>query len=152
MNPLVARAAATEKTIAMFTMRVDEWGVSDCVMRTLAHLQNMGHTRHPLANSKWTNEEQALRAFAKACKRAGVELGMGNLITACGLLPIGPLDLLVGDLVGIPADEPWGLAMGVYAGNQQALASVGMQDGSKLITVGSSSVAVCGWRVEPCLK
>lgn len=151
MTPaLVARQRATEKTVQKFLGQTVEWGVSDCIIIGITHLKNMGHKRPPLANATWHNEKQALRAMYRALKTAGLEGGMADLVTACGFEPISPLETLIGDLIGLPADLPWDIGMGIYTGNRQVLGSVPLADGSWRVVNGSAEIATHAWRLNPC--
>lgn len=151
-HPLVARALATEKTVAKFSGQPVEWGLSDCVSIGISHMKNMGLKPPPLANSVWGSEKQALRALSNASRKAGLARpSLAELLNSCGLLEINPLEALVGDFLGAPADQPWDIALGVCAGAQQMLASVSLADGSWRVVVGTADVANRAWRLNPCL-
>lgn len=152
-NLLNLRASAAEATVKEFDQRPFVWGETDCAMVVLQHFKNLGHeTRFLRGVTPWSTEKGALRAL--------LALGVRDLATAMdntGFERIAPTRLLNGDVVGLPGEDPWTIALGVYVGNQRALSpALGFMMVGNLpmewTKPEGEKVPTLAWRVDPCLK
>jgi hypothetical protein len=137
MATLVQRVAAVELTQAEYQDRAYALGDRDCLTLAAYHLTALGRP-DPLAQVRdYDSPSSAIRALRKA--------GFENLevaVSAQGLARIGLASALVGDLVALPADRPFDVALGVHLGGGHALAFC-----NGVCLVGSAGAALFAWRV-----
>ncbi|WP_407698081.1 DUF6950 family protein [Stakelama tenebrarum] len=111
---MVDRRDATRRTMDRFLGRPHALGSADCGKMGIFQLRQMGKRPRIGAGGTWKSRLGAVR-FMNA---------HGGSMAACldgwGLPRILPAEALIGDLIEMPGEAPFG-AMVVYLGNQSAL-------------------------------
>lgn len=97
---LIRRRLATEKTMAKFRSRAFDWKAgATCVHLARFHLRAMGHRVETLPTIRGPI------GAARALKERGWDDVAAMLDGQASLMRIAPLQMLVGDLAVLPADE-----------------------------------------------
>jgi len=140
-TPLERRVVATQKTLDDWKDRPFDWATgSTCLRLAVEHLRRMGY-RPPL--SRAGTFKTALGAKG-ALARAGVG-NLGEAVDLLGLEHIAPAMAIVGDLVELPGEAPFG-ALTVALGNGRVL---GFHQDAPGCCVLQPQEFVTAWRVNP---
>ena len=134
---LLRRVAAAQATLDRFRARPFRFGTHDCARMVAFHLRRLGH---PVRLAKAGSYRSTLGAA-----RALRALGSGSLAEALdrhGLARIAPAAAIVGDIVELPGEPPFG-ALAVVMGNGRALAY--HQDAEGAVVV-QPTAYVAAWR------
>ena len=115
------RARITQDTLDHFQDKPFVWHSRDCGALASHHARACG------------KEVPTPRPYktARGALRAIRELGHSNLEALVDSLfePIAPAFALPGDLIAVPASEEWGVALGLYLGNERLMAFADRGDG-----------------------
>ena len=96
---LVARVAATNKTMAKYRGRAFDWKAkATCIHLARTQLRNMGHKPPPIP--AFTSALGAKRAMT-----AGGYQSVADIFDQLGLQRIAPAAMLVGDLAMLPGED-----------------------------------------------
>lgn len=115
-DQLQKRAAATQATIDRFLGKPLRWGVNDCVRMARFHLGRMDIHPEILKGVRYRSERGAILALR------GTDCpDLQAAVDASGLAPIPAAMAWTGDLVALPAPDPWGVALFVSVGNGRLL-------------------------------
>jgi hypothetical protein len=141
LTPLERRAAAVQILLDEWKDRPFSWSErATCARMVAEHLRRMGY-RPPLA--KAGNYKTALGA-RRALERLGVA-SLGEALDAMKLERIAPAAALVGDVVEIPGEPPFG-CLTIAAGNGRA---IGFHEEAEGVAVMQPVEFIAAWRVEP---
>lgn len=156
MKKLTDRAEIAQAAYDRFNGRPFAWGDRDCAQLVKFVVMRAGHP-NPLKGAKdYAGELGAVRALKAALKTVGAPGtgNMGDVLDGLGYRRLeSPAFALPGDLIGMQADQPWGLAMAVAMGNGKALAYAPDPEsgehvafvGDALVTRDGVTPAVCAW-------
>lgn len=156
MQKLTDRAAIAQAAHDRFNGRPFAWGERDCAQLVKFVVMRAGHP-NPLKGAKdYSGEVGAVRALHAALKAVGAPKGAGldAVLDGLGYKRLeSPAFALPGDLLGMMADAPWNVAMGVAMGNGKALAFALDPEsgehrafvGDALITRAGITPATCAW-------
>lgn len=170
-KPTLADKAMKRQRVAQATFdRVDgkllKYGETDCMTILRLTVVGMGHPNPLRGVRKYLGEAGALRALRQALADAGLppEAGLADLMDARGFERIAAASVLPGDIVGLPADGPFQVAIGMALGNGKVEAFAPGLDGREIAQTGDlasvatlrhpetgESVVIPAWRIEPCL-
>ena len=134
---MVRRVAAAQATLDRFKARPFRFGTNDCARMAAFHLKKLGV---PVRLAKAGSYRSTLGAT-----RALRALGYSNLAAALdghGLTRIAPAAAIVGDIVELPGEPPFG-ALAVAMGNGRALAYHQDADGAVVV---QPTDYVAAWR------
>lgn len=140
-TPLERRVAATSELLESWRDRPFSWAkASTCGRLITDHLRRMGY-KPPVARAgSYRSALAARRALARInCAT------VGDMLDGLGLQRIAPAAALVGDIVELPGEVPFG-AMTVALGNGRVL---GFHEDLPGAGVLQPQEYVAAWRVEP---
>lgn len=156
MKKMTDRAEIAQAAYDRFNGRTFAWGDRDCAQLVKFVVMRAGHPNPLKGAQDYAGEVGAIRALRHALKAVGAPktggldavldgLGYRRLESAAFALP--------GDLLGMAADQPWNVAMGVAMGNGKALAfALDPESGEQRCVVGDALItrdgitpAVCAW-------
>ncbi len=112
---MMTRVAATQATVDRFKARPFRYGSNDCARMVAFHLKRLGLK---VSLAKAGSYRSALGA-TRALKRLGHD-SLAEAIDAMGLTRIAPAAAVVGDIVELPGEAPFG-ALTVAVGNGRVL-------------------------------
>lgn len=140
-TPLERRVAAAQLLLDEFRDRPFSWkNQCHCVRICATHLRRMGY-RPPLAKA---GAYSSARGAVRALERSGYA-SLADALDALGLPRIPPASAVVGDIVELPGEAPFG-AMTVAVGNGRVF---GFHEDAAGATVMQPHLYVAAWRVEP---
>jgi hypothetical protein len=140
-TPLERRARATQKLLDDWKDRPFDWKTqSHCLRLVVEHLRRMGY-KPPL--SRAGSFKSALAAKG-ALKRAKVKT-LAEAVDLMGLPRIPPAAALVGDIIELPGEAPFG-ALTVAVGNNRVLGWHADADGAVVM---QPVEYIAAWRVDP---
>lgn len=115
MRGMVKRAEATRATLDRYAGKPLIFGKDDCGKMLISHLREMGHRPLIGPGGTW----KSLLGLRRFLARHG---GSGaDCLDQWGLLRITPASAVVGDIIEMPGEPPFG-AFGVCLGNGRVLA------------------------------
>lgn len=131
------RVGIAQSTVARFSGRPLDWGKVDCVKMAAHVLREAGHTVPLARGGSYSTHVGALRALRRA--------GYGSLMEAVedrGLASIAPAARWPADLVALPAEPPFDVALYVSLTNGRLL---GVRDG--MMTIVQPHQFTAAWRL-----
>lgn len=141
MSDIVRRQKATQATVDAFKGRPFRFGVRDCARMAAAHLRRLGHqVKLPPSGSYGS-----ARSAAVALRERGFA-DLGAALDSMGFERIAPAAALVGDVLMLPGDGPFGGALTVAVGNGRVL---GYHEDAVGADILQPVQFVTAWRVEP---
>lgn len=112
---MLARVAATQATVRRFQGRPFRFGTTDCARLVAFHLKQL---KLPVSLARAGSYRSALGA-RRALQRLGVA-SLAEALDAQGLARIAPAAAIVGDIVELPGEPPFG-ALSVAVGNGRVI-------------------------------
>lgn len=139
-HPMVRRGEAAQATFDQFIGKPLRYGRFDCGKMVIAHLRRMGHRPRIGAKGTWKSL-LGLRRFIESHGGSGAAC-----LDGWGLRRIAPAQAVIGDLVELPGEPPFG-AFALCVGNGRVLAWSEHE-----VTAGTCAVLqplqiVAAWRV-----
>jgi hypothetical protein len=137
----VRRQRAAQATLEQFRDRAFKLGTRDCVRLAAAHLRRLGYQVKLPASGSYCS----VRAAAKKLEERGFA-DLLEAVDAHGLERIAPAAAVVGDVLAMPAEGPFGCGLVVALGNgrvvgyHQDLTGAGVLQPTEYITA---------WRARP---
>ena len=135
---MLRRVAAAQATLDRFKARPFRFGTNDCARMVAFHLKKLGV---PVRLAKAGSYRSILGA-TRALRALGYA-SLGEALDGHGLSRIAPAAAIVGDIVELPGEPPFG-ALAVVMGNGRALAY--HQDAAGAVVV-QPTAYVAAWRV-----
>lgn len=144
---MLLRRDAAQAAVQRFEGRKFKWSSNDCARLAAFTLRRLGY-QPPMP--KAGSYRSALGA-KKALKAAGFD-SLESALDSLGLARIAPAAAVVGDIVGLLADDDGGWpALTVAVGNGRVLGF--QQNRARLLQpVYGPGVKAVAWRVDPCPK
>lgn len=135
---MLRRVAAAQATVDRFKGRPFRFGTNDCARMVAFHLKQVGL---PVRLAKAGSYRSPLGA-SRALRRLGYD-SLAAALDAQGLGRIAPASAVVGDIIELPGEPPFG-ALSVAVGNGRVLGYHQDTAGAEIL---QPTAFVAAWRV-----